>query len=280
MRLLKSTYREFIVATLLASLVGCGGSDDSTVAPQVSNLADCHNPSMYTVGNSWTVTLLHTQINTASQVVTVSSESTETLKVLAPPAEWALPPGVVRIARDPGDIDQSGGMRPDWPGTYVRATDDLVETLFFSYYYSSRNPIFTLYYSGHWPSLPEPIRLPAGEKYIGTAVQSYVLAAGWRYVDFFNEPGKVTYSHPPLTVVEGLTPEWVTPELTYIGPETIAVPAGTFTTCHVSKLSRGTQVEEWRVAEGPYKGITVKSRSADSSTTFTRQAKQVSASWQ
>lgn len=83
----------------------------------------------------------------------------------------------------------------------------------------------------------------------------------------------------------------VSQDLTYIGRETITVPAGTFATCHVKWVRRLSadssrdlqsdlppmEQEEWWVAEGPYKGVIVQLRNLK--TQVTSRAAAVQADW-
>ena len=273
----------FIAAAVVAGLAACGGGDDSNDGPQTSNLADCHNPSMYTVGSSWTVTSQssRTYTTTAAQTVTEASEGTETVKVLAPPPEWGMPVGVVRILRDPGDLNHTGGSLPDWTGTYVRVAGDVLETTLSVSWMSFAAGVWQLNYRGYVPGLAAPISLAAGQTYTSPAVQTYQQFATTSRPDPITDPGRVTYSYPPISGGQTFLPERVSSQLTYVGRETITVPAGTFATCHISTPSGNYQAEEWRVAEGPYKGVVVKSRSTATgfTDTSTSEAKQISASW-
>ena len=266
-------------------LVACGGGDDAPtpVDPPVtpSNLADCHNPSMYIVGSSWSTTFSESgpvfRPDQAPEQATW--ENTYNTWVLEPPAAWGLPVGTVRHSGWPAQVS---GFINDIGGTYVRAHENTIEVLLLAnwQHFSSGEHIS---YSGYVPGLVEPIALTNGQTYQGTPVSVY----GGMFAPRIDAVGNAHYPDPPLGDERYLRPEKTSIELTYVGRETITVPAGTFSTCHVMSRERpgdgqpGGDVphEEWRVAEGPYKGISIKTRRSGASGSTVGEAKQISADW-
>ena len=122
MPVLYRSRRWLLVLMGTSVMVACGGGDDhpTPVNPPTtaSNLADCHNPSMYTLGSSWSITTAANANN---------SESRTTSVVLPPPFDWGMPRGTVVWApwgNDPAtgalitstdvaqqiDQDQNGGV--------------------------------------------------------------------------------------------------------------------------------------------------------------------------
>ena len=243
---------------LAAGLVACGGSDDDTPAPveppvQPSNLADCHNPSMYTPGSSWSVTF--------------DSGNVNSIVVHAPRAEWELPEGIVRWA-----VPTQAGADA---GVYYRVRNGTVETLLLvNWFYFSSGPAIS--YEGYVPGLAAPIALANGQTYRTPPTKVYnVLYSQERDENGWLPPRK------PLLDGEGeLRDVTDLGQTTYIGRETITVPAGTFETCHTTRTSNFSgETHHWTVAEGPYKGLSVMTEWSTASGASRAAATVITADW-
>ncbi|MFD1710122.1 hypothetical protein FVQ98_02700 [Ottowia sp. GY511] len=277
-----STLARLSALALLTALSACGGGDDDATpveppAPQpTSNLADCHNPSMYKVGSGWSVTwdVTDTRAVTSDGVIPVRESITHT-DVLAPPPEWGMPADAVRWRDAPNSINGWDRL-PDWQGRYVRLHDGVVDTLLTARWEWPTRAFPNIAYHGYLPGLTEPIGLAAGETYASPAVTQYV-AGHYIFIDTNN------VSHvpaPPLDGGTGVLPDKATLETTYLGRVDVTVPAGTFATCHVRQTSApGVVQESWRVAEGQWRGITVQSRESGDGFRLDQQAREISANW-
>ena len=269
--------RSWLIAIAAAAgLTACGGSDDTPtpVDPPVtaSNLADCHNPSMYTLGSSWSVTfnVSGTDLQPGQAPAQTTWESTDNTWVLKPPAAWTLPDGTVRLSYvEPAP---SGSYPNDLAGTYVRLHENTVETIVRAGWVHSSVGLPYIFYSAYTPGLAEPIALGSGQTYQSPPVSVYTSSSS----ALFDADFRPYYPNPPLGDEAQLQPDKATQQLTYVGRETITVPAGTFATCHIQ---RPEGPDEWRLAEGPYKGITIKTWYSRVSGTVLREAKQISAIW-
>lgn len=102
------------------------------------------------------------------------------------------------------------------------------------------------------PPIGFPVALTQGQEYaVTTEVRTAVAAA----------PGA------SLAETEPAPPRSATYRMTYLGRETVTVPAGTFETCRFRlpydnmsyvPTADGSVVQEWVVASGVYRGVTVK----------------------
>ncbi|AVO32880.1 hypothetical protein [Ottowia oryzae] len=270
-----------------ASLAACGGGDDDggQVDPPVAptNLADCFNPSMYTVGSSWTVTeeasgdtnllfegaIPGTFTNAPGGVVTTY--------VQEPPPEWGLPAGTVKLSEFAPDtlVSPDTWKLPNLSGTYVRVHDGSVDQLLTATWYQFSRNFPQLAYRGYAPGLAEPIALGSGQTYKGPPVLRYSTSVGL----YFAPDNSRHVAPPSLDGSRDPVADGVTVQLTYVGRETITIPAGTFSTCHTKKLVEGLVTEEWKVAEGPYRGITVQTSLARGDKQALRVTTSVSANW-
>ena len=273
----------FVAAAVVASLAACGGGDDNNDGPQASNLADCHNPSMYTVGSSWTVIsegsgdsdLLYEGVPPGS--LNNQLGGTAHTYVLTPPPEWGLPAGTVRLSDFPAgpEITVDPWTLPNKSGTYVRIHDGLLDTVLSVTWYQFSRAFPALAYHGYVPGLTEPITLGQGETYQGPAVPQYGTSAFLHILP----DGSRTVANPSLDGGRDLLADKVSVQLTYLGRKTVTVPAGTFATCHTRKVTAGLVTEQWKAAEGPYKGIAVKTTKTRDAKTATWAVKSVSADW-
>jgi hypothetical protein len=66
---------------------------------------------------------------------------------------------------------------------------------------------------------------------------------------------------------------------TFNGAASVTVPAGTFMTCNVSSVANGVTQQEWRVAHGTYKGLTVKQVRTYGDSVSTKEAKSIRVDW-
>lgn len=270
-----------------AGLAACGGGDDAPtpVDPPVtaSNLADCHNPSMYVLGSSWSVTKEFSGDPSVSFYNTLPNEFRSTpadvftTYVVAPPPAWGLPEGTVRLSGFPDGaiIDPRTWQLPQLDGINVRVHDGVVDTLLTARWYQFSLGFPALAYLRYQPGLSTPIALASGETYQGTPVARYSNSAGV----YIAPDGARQVVPPPTDQDQYLLPDKVTIELMYVGRETISVPAGTFATCHTRTTSAGQVTEEWQVAEGPYRGIAIKGAKTQDGKSGFWVAKAVSADW-
>ena len=262
---------------LTASLAACGGGNDDGGAdnPPVAatNLSACFNPSMYTVGSSWSVTSAVTSTSPAATSgaarTTTVYDSQDTVYVLAPPARWAMEAGTVRWAPTNATDDTSSVL-----GTYKRVANGLVRTsLSAQFQHFSAND--AIRYQVYEPALSEPVALGPNETYRSPTSQS--TSAMLSIV--FNANGIPVVPNPPRSG-EGSQQVNTTTQLTYVGRESVTVPAGQFETCHVITGEAGVGQQAWRVADGPYKGLTVKTQGLTTDgATYVAEAKAISATW-
>ncbi|MFD1710121.1 hypothetical protein FVQ98_02695 [Ottowia sp. GY511] len=238
------------------ALVACGGGDDdpTPVDPSttVTNLAYCHNPSMYTLGSHWSITWAANADH---------AESRTTGVVLAPPADWDMPIGTVvwapwEVHRATGELAPIGTVGRI--STFVRLAGDHEQTLLYAswQHFASGNAVA---YTGSVPAESLPIALADGQTHQGAPHKNFSVLA-----------------YPPIDA-NGV--------LTYVGRESMTLPAGTVSTCHTisRRLADGVaaagEMHAWMVAEGPYKGLQVKTTYIDPAKTITIEAKALSAHW-
>ena len=278
--------RPWILAALIASAVAaCGGGDDAPtpIDPPItpSNLADCHNPSMYTVGSNWSVEWDAPGYDRASLPLLAAvpwPEDKTSTYVLAPPPEWQLPPGTIQLSPyAPGEypLNWTGLVGS---GRYLILQDNAVHTVLTAIWTRFSREFPVLHYDSYTPALTEPLSLRLGEIYQSQPVAHY--RSGSDLTSNPDSPGSPLSIRPPLLDGSGsLQADAVSVTLTYVGRETLSVPAGTFSTCHTRRSSAGTEEEEWRVAEGPYKGITIKAIKKVNGESAQWAAKAVRADW-
>lgn len=260
------------------TLVACGGGDDgpAPVEPQpATNLADCHNPSMYTVGSWWSIA--YTQRISGGG----TSPGMESAVVSPPPTDWGMPPGTVALT------SWNGGAAPPSviearTGIYVRVNDGAIDTLLTAnWVHFSSGEVMS--YRGYVPGLRTPVSLGEGETYQSPLVRMYNVLA-YPPIDQHGQRGDAP--PPPLDGGGELVETEFQNQLTYVGREAVTVPAGTFKTCHtisrvVLRNSGATdgEMHEWRVAEGPYKGLKIKWSYVRAAQTSTSEVEAIQADW-
>ena len=254
-----------------ASLAACGGGDDDggQVDPPVAptNLADCFNPSMYTAGSSWSVASTTTFLSSAPGATQRAPEATvEEMSVTAPPPDWGLGAGIVRMFPYLRAVNDSG-----YGGTYVRVANGVVQTLYrIDVGYLSNRPST---YRVLLPALEAPVSLAVGDSFARTAsVCIYP-----RFTESVG--GKLVLPPPTLESCPENPTIFTSHQWTFNGAASVTVPAGTFMTCDVSSVRDGVAYREWRVAHGAYKGLTVKQTQTYSDSVTTQEANSLSANW-
>ncbi len=254
---------------IAASLSACGGGDEVVVNPPVppTNLADCHNPSMYTVGSSWSVAFTTTSTSNAPGAAPPEPQQTlDEMSVTAPPADWELGADIVRTTPYRGSVNDDG-----YAGTYLRVAGGVVQTLYKIGESSLWNRPAT--YLVLLPALEAPIALAPGNSFESTAS----LCPYPRFIEWDGK--KQVYPKPTTENCPETPTQFTTNRWTFNGAASVTVPAGTFMTCDISSVQGGTAFREWRVANGPYKGLTVKQVSTSSDSVFTKEANSISVDW-
>ncbi len=86
-----------IAAMMAGTLAACGGGDDDAPPAETrADLSECHNPSMYKAGSSWTVRKKWSTRNVSTDAVTAPEvEADFQTTVTAAPSELGLGEGAV-----------------------------------------------------------------------------------------------------------------------------------------------------------------------------------------
>ena len=98
------------------------------------------------------------------------------------------------------------------------------------------------------------------------------------------QPGQSSTSTYSIRFANGSAPTaTTTTTTTYLGHETITVPAGTFESCKVRFVDQGGGTSHtWTVASGPYRGVDIRyalALAADGSSAWVRDATAIEASF-
>ena len=275
-----------------AFLVACGGGNDDDTPPveplpTPTNVAECHNPSMYKLGSSWTVTssisgdvedspaLLP---NYTAAGIFYLRDGVATTYVTAPPLAWGLPEGTVKLSTSPASSDsdikvENGYAVRNVGGTYVRVNEGTLDTLLTATWAQFSRSFPDVTYRVYGPNLSEPLNLSPGETYSSPIIR-YVESEG-----AFYDVEMVRVAPPPLYGGAASDGQELIYSFTFVGGEVITVPAGTFSTCHTRRSLDGFIKDEWRVADGPYKGITVRAREQKDHRQATWVASAIEVDW-
>ncbi|QTD45997.1 hypothetical protein [Ottowia testudinis] len=232
-----------------AVLTACGGSDYP--APSAKNLSACFNPAMYRPGSTWTtqqqVTSFYVEdvpaLNKKAGDVADAYATSKTIVVSGPFAN--LGDGVVAWAL-------SSGAEEVLFYRVAQNTVDLLRTRY-RFVFSGSPPVVA-----YTPSISLPIAMDPGQIYvipeISQSVASPSNSANAVFVSSNIEPFLPSKSKARVSAQ-------------FVGGEVVTVSAGTFQTCHVRYIQSGlyshglvpSSIDEWKVAEGPYQGLTIKS---------------------